>query len=671
MSLAYLRKDDALKQQRGLPLLWAGVCGVFAVASGSLTAAPSIEQITIGASPNGLPIIVQAVGESAKDQHGRGRDERPALVIVAGVCGSHQIGTEVAAQIGARLIDQHAELLAERTVYILPVLNPEGAEKFLTHRPRALYGRAPESQDADRDGRVDEDPADDLDGDGLILMMRVPAPNAKYALEATHMIDPDDGRLMRAPRPEKGELATHALLIEGRDNDGDGRFNEDGWGGTAGGGVDLDRNFPTHWPDLGEGAGLYPLARPETLALVRWLQERTNVIGVVVYGRHDTIASIPAVGQYGPEGRVPKGIEKEDQSFYEVASEAFRKITGISKGSDSDRAGSFVQWAYADLGVYAFSTPIWGRPDLVKREDQPSESADGETPARAGETSRDADVASERQALADRGVPQQFIDFLYMSEEERQAEMEAIGNAPPETQEGMMAQLQALPEDVRARVMAVAQGQADPGRGAERAPARDAPSRRAGRASSGQSEEAAWLAWIDEHRGGEGFVDWKPFDHPQLGPVEIGGFVPGVRVNPPQDDVARLLNEQTEFVVWILQRMPRLEVEPVEVERAGPGLWRVGVVLRNDGFFPTVSGIGQKVRRLPETIAALDPDLGLAHGSLLSGDRNQRFAMIAGSGGTQRAEWLVRARAGTEVTIEIRSARYGNRVMRVVLEENR
>lgn len=669
--MAYLRKDDALKQRRDLPLVWAGVCGVFTGVSGLLTAAPSIEEITIGASPGGLPIVVQAVGETARDQHGRGRDERPALVIVAGLCGTHQIGIEVAAKIGAALIDQHAQLLAERTVYILPVLNPEGAEKFRTHQPRALYGRAPESQDADRDGRFDEDPPNDIDGDGLILMMRVPAPNAQYGLEATHMIDPEDGRLMRALRPEKGELATHALLIEGWDNDGDGRFNEDGWGGTAGGGVDLDRNFPTHWPDLAEGAGLYPLDRPETLALVRWLQDRTNVIGVVVYGHHDTIASIPAAGQYGPEGRVPKGIEKEDQSFYEIASEAFRKITGISKGSDSDRSGSFVQWAYADLGVYAFSTPIWVRPDLVKREDQPSsERPDGETAVR-GESSSDAAVAADRQALVDRGVPQQFIEFLYMSEEERQAEMEAIGSAPPETQEAMMEQLQALPDDVRARVMAVAQGQADPGRGVERAPVREAPSRRGGRPSSGQSEDAAWLAWIDEHRGGEGFVDWKPFDHPQLGPVEIGGFVPGVRVNPPEEDVARLLGEQTEFVAWILERMPKLEVESVEVARIGPGLWRVGVVLRNDGFFPTVSGIGQKVRRLPETIAAFDPDLEMDHGSLLGGDRIQRLPSIQGSGGTARAEWLVRSRAGREALVEIRSARFGNRALRVTLEETR
>lgn len=659
-----------MKDRRNLLVRSVGFSCVLPFVSSVLFASPTIEEITIGATPSGVPIVVYAIGETTRDPHGLGRDDRPALVIVAGLCGTHQIGIEVAQQMGAQLLDHHAELLTNRTVYILPVLNPEGADQFRTHRPRALFGRAPESQDADRDGRRDEDPANDLDRDGLILTMRVPAPNAKFGIEATHMIDPDDARLMRAARPEKGELATHALLIEGLDADGDGRFNEDGWGGTAGGGVDLDRNFPTHWPDLAEGAGLYPLSRPETLALVRWMQERTNVVVVIVYGQHDTIASIPASGQYGPEGRVPKGIEKEDQPVYEVASQAFREITGITKGSDSDRAGSFVQWAYADLGVYAFSTPIWVRPDLVKREQSSEESSDGTRDER-GVDSAGVAAAADRQLLAERGVPQRFIDFLYMSEDERQAEMEAIQNALPETQEGMMAQLQALPEDVRARVMAVAQGQPDPGRGAERTPARDAPSRRAARASGGQSDEAAWLAWIDEHRNAEGFVDWKPFDHPQLGPVEIGGFVPGVKVNPPQDAVARLLNEQTEFVVWILERMPRLDVQPVQVTRVGAGLWRIEIELRNDGFFPTVSGIGQKVRRLPETIVALDPELALDHGSLVSGERVQRIPVIHGTGGKGRAEWLVRGASGREFGLEIRSARYGDRVVRVTLEESR
>ena len=45
----------------------------------------------------------------------------------------------------------------------------------------------------------------------------------------------------------------------------------------------------------------------------------------------------------------------------------------------------------------------------------------------------------------------------------------------------------------------------------------------------------AALQWNDEVLGGSGFVDWHPFQHPQLGPLEIGGWQRLLRNNaPPQ-----------------------------------------------------------------------------------------------------------------------------------------
>ena len=37
-------------------------------------------------------------------------------------------------------------------------------------------------------------------------------------------------------------------------------------------------------------------------------------------------------------------------------------------------------------------------------------------------------------------------------------------------------------------------------------------------------DELRLLRWNDEELGGKGFVPWHAFDHPQLGPVEIGGW---------------------------------------------------------------------------------------------------------------------------------------------------
>ena len=32
------------------------------------------------------------------------------------------------------------------------------------------------------------------------------------------------------------------------------------------------------------------------------------------------------------------------------------------------------------------------------------------------------------------------------------------------------------------------------------------------------------MKWNDTDLGGKAFMDWKPYDHPQLGKVEIGGW---------------------------------------------------------------------------------------------------------------------------------------------------
>lgn len=641
-----------------------------------LLAAPTAETIRIGASVEGYPIEVIALGEPGTDAHGLTREQRPALLIVAGLQAHHEIGSAAARALADRLIADHPGLLAGRTVYILPEANPDGRARW---RHRSLYkaetGRAPQVSDADRDGRTDEDPPNDLNGDGLITMMRVPAPSAhtlRYGLRPTHLIDPNDPRLMREPKPAEGESATHALLIEGLDSDNDGAFNEDGWGGASGGGVDLDRHFPTHWPEHTDGAGLYPLARPEARALVEWTQARHNIVGVLVYGPHDTLSAVPPAGRFPPPGRVPSGIEEGDKVWYEKMTEFYKKVTGVTGAGDSpDRDGSFLQWAYADLGVFTFGTPVWTRPDLVKADAKKDEAP----PAEAAEAAPAVDPAkAEYDALLARGVPAEIAEFITMPDDQRGAYMESFAQRPPAEQAAMMGAVQALPGEIQARVMALAQGGADPGprlAAAQPAPAEPAPSRAARPARSGSrgdSAEAKWLAWFDE-QGIAGFVDWQPFDHPQLGPVEIGGFVPGARFNPPASKVPALIDQQTEFVAGLLERMPALEFDAPTVERVGPGMWRIGLSARNTGLLPTAAAIGVKARRLHPIVFAFDPEQTIPGERIVSGQRLARFESIEGSGASVHASWLVLADDNAPVRIEVRSAHFGNRVFEIRLSE--
>ena len=73
---------------------------------------------------------------------------------------------------------QITQLLDTRVVYLCPRLNPDGAELALADRPRHI-------RSSTRPWPWDEQPVDgltveDIDGDGRVLMMRIPDPHGGY-----------------------------------------------------------------------------------------------------------------------------------------------------------------------------------------------------------------------------------------------------------------------------------------------------------------------------------------------------------------------------------------------------------------------------------------------------------------------------------------------------------
>ncbi len=119
---------------------------------------------------------------------------------------------------------------------------------------------------------LDEDKAEDLDGDGATTQMRVKSPNGTFKMSR------EDPRSMvpRGPGETGGEY--YLVLSEGIDNDADGSFNEDGVGG-----IDMNRNFPRTWalPYMQNGAGAFPLSEPETRATLDFIVAHPNITGIV------------------------------------------------------------------------------------------------------------------------------------------------------------------------------------------------------------------------------------------------------------------------------------------------------------------------------------------------------------------------------------------------------
>ncbi|CAG0992490.1 hypothetical protein PHYC_02375 [Phycisphaerales bacterium] len=620
-----------------------------------------VEEFRVGTSAGGREIRGARLGAKTGES---GPDDRASLVIVAGLNGMHRVGTEAAIALAEGLARDHKTLLDGATVYIVPCANPD---TFAWHagadHPKVEWPRTIRPMDADHDGRVNEDPAEDLNGDGIITMMRIRNPAPTTGLHAEFMIDPEDARLLKKPDAAKGERTEFALLFEGSDNDHDGAFNEDGVGG-AGGGVDLDLNFPARWPEFADGAGRFALSEPETRALVEWMLGLKNVAAVLVFGPGDTLLNVPVPGKFDPSGQVPTGIEEGDKAAYEEIGKLFKEATGMTGAPALDNAGTFQGWAYAHYGVLSFQTPVWVRPDQVKTEDftpKGEEQNAGEMP----------------KAPAGEFTPDQIRD-----------RMRQFRSATPEEQAKMLTEYQNLPPEQREKVQAVMRemfGEPPP---AAQAPAPAAnpeqpasaqppatpqpggpPGRRGGRrggegGGSGGGDSAAakrpepagddakWMKYNDARvREGDatGFVEWAAFDHPQLGKVEIGGWMPGFKMNPPTTEIARLAGEQAKFVEALAAKFPKVTNQGPWVQRLGPALWRITARVTNEGWMATMPAIGVKARRAMPTLVSLEVPLE----RIVAGDRFGRAWAMAGSGGMNETSWTITGTPGEVVKINI------------------
>lgn len=250
-------------------------------------------------------------------------------------------------------------LLDNFTFYFRPVNNPDGNMLYLETAQTLRSTIRPD--DSDGDGLLDEDPAEDLDGDGFVRQMRVKVEMGK----GDAAVDPRDpsGRLMRRVGAGKGD---YLLLTEGYDNDQDGRVNEDGIGG-----LDLHRNYPENWrPETEEtgrgfsqgGAGEYPLSEIETRAVVTFLLAHPNVSVVNTMDTSVPMLLRPPSTSPGAERMYP-----EDLALYEAFDAKGQQITGYARAGDvyedygrnSPLFGHSPDFGYWQYGAIWYGDELW------------------------------------------------------------------------------------------------------------------------------------------------------------------------------------------------------------------------------------------------------------------------------------------------------------------------
>lgn len=468
---------------------------------------------------------------------------------------------------------QVTQLLDTRVIYMVPRLNPDGAELALADRPRHIRSSTrPYPYD---EPAVEGLTVEDVDGDGRILTMRVPDPHGG------HKKHPDDPRLM-VPR-EPGEFGGeyYRLMPEGVVLNHDGltiKVNRDSEG------LDLNRNFPAGWRQEFEqvGAGPYPTSEPEVRAMVDFMVSHPNIGAAISFHTHSGVILRPC-GTRGDEDMPP-----EDLWTIQRFSKLGERHTGYPSVSiwhefkyhPKEVITGTQDWVYEHLGALFWVVELWS-------------------------PNKEAGITGYK-----------WIDWF-----------------------------------------------------------RDHP----------VEDDLKLLRWSDEHCDGQAYVDWRPFDHPQLGAVEIGGWDKmNFWRNPPPHLRER---EAARFPAWMNQialSLPRLELLRTEVRALGPDTWRVRLAVGNSGWLPayvTKQALARKQVRgvMFEIHTPEDPAISLVSGKprmegpQLEGHapKQTQLAFLPErdiTGDRAVGEWVVRAPKGTRLSLVATADRAGTVRTEVTLD---
>ncbi|MCP5021717.1 MAG: hypothetical protein GY930_08050 [bacterium] len=158
------------------------------------------------------------------------------------------------------------------------------------------------------------------------------------------------------------------------------------------------------------------------------------------------------------------------------------------------------------------------------------------------------------------------------------------------------------------------------------------------------TEEEKLLAWSDRTYGAAGFQPWTPFVHGELGSVEIGGFMPLMRKNPPAVDLPGLVEHYSSFVESLAADFARIEWSEVSyMALDDKGVFDIRAKLVNRGRFATTTAMGDKNRAaLPVRVALELPE----EAQLLVGRSKSSVARLTGFGGSQEYHWIVKVPPG-------------------------
>lgn len=392
--------------------------------------------------------------------------------------------------------------------------------------------------------------------------------------------DPHDARLNVKADASRGERGLWKLLREGLDLDGDEAVAED-----QPRDAEINKNFPAGFEAHTAAGGLYGGSESTTKALMDFILMHPELTLVVNLDAQDTLAAVPDASK-GSRGRVPDGLLMgDDADVLKELSRRFTKLLPDAPQADSLVAGSWQRWLYEQRGILTLDSALWALPTKAEKDAKP-----------------DPGAASSEGALEELG---------YVEEEELLEELGYLQDAEIEDTNEVQVDAKLVVEEA------------------------------AEKSWRKQGDEHKQLEWVDASGESWRFVDWQPFEHPTLGAVEIGGWAPYARVEPPAAALPGLVDGHFAFLVALADVMPRVEVTRFEATHLGKALWRIEARVENPAFLPLVTAAANRARTATRTRV----DLYLPEGAtVIVGQPVAFINTLDGLGQTGRdgeLEWLV------------------------------
>lgn len=283
--------------------------------------------------------------------------EKPAFWLDANIHATEVTGSTAALHLIAHLLEHYEgdarvkQLLDERTFYILPRFNPDGAEHALTQPTYIRSTKRPYPFADERDGLY---PAD-IDGDGTIVQMRVEDPAGEWR------VSEHDDRVLVGRAPDEYGGTYYRVYAEGMLRNWDG-VNIQVAPPLLG--LDINRNFPFEWQGEAQqqGAGPYPTSEAEVRAVVQFISEHPNIYAAITDHTYSGVILRPY------STRPDDDMDVHDLRVYRKIAERGTELTGWPNVSvfhgfryepKEVTTGAFDDWTYDHFGIFSYTVELW------------------------------------------------------------------------------------------------------------------------------------------------------------------------------------------------------------------------------------------------------------------------------------------------------------------------